>query len=347
MNWVDKMWLEKTPAAWYICDLSDFGVIRYQHTIFSPYRPMKPNVHEYPEHATERELLQYKIAVEQAALDGQPIEISKAHRNQWSEYGVHDVPAFCWGEWHYRVARPKIAEGHNPGGVTEDQIPEGWRLFSLEEFKHLESSRDPGNIYDTRFWDGQGWSETGCWSIIASDGTLITQKPAGFYLPKPKPVQPSTILGWLNTLPDGYRERALKNHHACRDEWPAMSASGALIIAFPWAYSPEGLAFWSQVADALRNPLYPFPPLPDAPKKVVPWSLDNFVWPDCVRRRAGGKVYGVQLADEYGLYIGFHDASCEGKTHDPIDWQELAEGFEYSIDNGTTWQPCCRTEDAS
>lgn len=304
-----------------------------------------PNVHEYPEHANERDLLAYKIAVEQAALDGKPIEFRPqpgGFSSDWQPYGTLSLPGFSWFKMQYRVARPKVAEGHNPAGVTEDQIPAGWRLFSLEEFKALA---DKNNVGDTRFWTGLDWSDVGQWSIIASDGTLITQKPPGFYLSKP--VQPTTVLGWLNTLPDGYRERALKNRLACRDECPALSASGALATAFQWDESPEGRAFWEKVCDALRSPLYAFPPLPDAPKKVVPWSLDNFVWPDCVRRRtAGGKVFGVQIADKTGLYVGLHTKDCESPEHSPIDWQELADDFEYSIDNGRTFQPCCRTEDA-
>jgi len=357
MNWVDKMWLEKTPAAWYICDPSDFGVIRYQHTIFSPYRPMKPNVHEYPEHATERELLQYKIAVEQAALDGKPIELRPlnhygAPAKEWKPFSLvdsKDLPAFSWHHCHYRVARPKIAAGHNPAGVTEDQIPSGWRLFSLDEFKVV--ALDTGVVSDTRFWDGRDWSEIGRWSITTLDGTLITQKPAGFYLPKPKPMQPSpsvqptTVLGWLNTLPAGYRERALANRDRGIDEVLASSVSNAIWKAFVWADTQEGVKFWSAVASAAEGGEYPS--LPDAPKKLVPWSLDNFVWPDCVRRRGGEKVFGVQLATEDGLYIGLHDSTCIGKDHQPIDWKELAEDFEYSVDNGRTFQPCCRTEDAS
>ncbi len=325
-------------------DPSDFGVIRYWYTTFSPF-PMKPNVHEYPESANERELLAYKIAVEQAALDGKPIEISKANRNQWAEYGVHDVPAFCWGEWHYRVARPKVAEGHNPDGLTEDQVEtsKGYRLLTTQE---LSDPRQPGL---------QMWARNdGCWTDAIVDWvgyghfgvtTYRTKAAPGQYAPKP--VQPTTVLGWLNLLPDGYRERAFRNSLGSRHEWPAGSIAGALNLAFDWFPSPEGLGFWAEVHHSLLEDTS-LPPLPDAPKKVVPWSLDNFVWPDCVRRRtAGGKVFGVQIADKTGLYVGLHTKDCESPEHSPIDWQELADDFEYSIDNGRTFQPCCRTEDAS
>lgn len=29
-----------------------------------------------------------------------------------------------------------------------------------------------------------------------------------------------------------------------------------------------------------------------------------------------------------------------------MNWQNLADHFEYSVDHGKTWRPCCRTEDA-
>jgi hypothetical protein len=319
---------------------SDFGVIRYWYTTLSPY-PMKPNVHEYPEHANERELLQYKIAVEQAALDGKPIEITEVDLDDWHPYRQSCVglPLFRWDMWHYRVARPKVAEGHNPDKLTEEQVgvADGWRLLTAEEIK---GPKCPGVEY--LFVPGN-WQEAGITGPHRSHNTYRTKAAPGHYVPKP--VQPTTVLGWLNLLPDGYRERALKNRRPEEDDVECAQLWGA-VLRLPWRPSPEGTEFWSAVYDAVTSGKE-YPPLPDAPKKVVPWSLDNFVWPDCVRRHFGGLVYGVQLADPTGLFIGFHDSNCASKTHEPIGWQTLADDFEYSTDNGKSWRPCCRTEDAS
>jgi hypothetical protein len=313
-------------------DPSDFGVIRYWYTTFSPF-PMKPNVHEYPEHANERELLAYKIAVEQAALDGKPIEITEVDLDDWHPYRQSCVglPLFRWDMWHYRVARPKVAEGHNPDNLTEEQVgvADGWRLLTAEEIK---GPKGPGVEY--LFFPGD-WQKAGITGPHRSHNTYRTKAAAGRYTPQP--VQPMTVLGWLYLLPDGYRERALKNRFACRDEWPACSLAGAINHAFCWSESPEGLDFWCDVFDALRVD-EALPPLPDAPKKVVPWSLDNFVWPDCIKLHGEGTtIIAVTAAHDAGL----------ATYHGLLTWKDLADNYVYSVDHAQTFQPCCRTEDAS
>ena len=57
-----------------------------------------------------------------------------------------------------------------------------------------------------------------------------------------------TIKEWLETLPDGYRERALKNHDPkTYDGTQINSLSDAIRRAFLWGGSPEGHGFWSDV----------------------------------------------------------------------------------------------------
>jgi hypothetical protein len=73
-----------------------------------------------------------------------------------------------------------------------------------------------------------------------------------------EPEQPTTIRGWLETLPDGYRERALANMDHRFAAVDSINMGLALIEAFTWCDSPEGHSFWSSIADDGV-----FPPLPE------------------------------------------------------------------------------------
>lgn len=75
--------------------------------------------------------------------------------------------------------------------------------------------------------------------------------------------QPKTIREWLETLPDGYRERALANTPRPDREFDTFEE--ALDEAFIWHFSPEKYAFWRTVASFMRGhsslpPLHPLPP---------------------------------------------------------------------------------------
>src|SRR5690554_1279010 len=65
---------------------------------------------------------------------------------------------------------------------------------------------------------------------------------------QPKPdtmTKEKEIREWLEELPDGYRERALKNYYGL----PARSLPYAILNAFTWRDTPEKHKFWNAVAD--------------------------------------------------------------------------------------------------
>lgn len=91
-----------------------------------------------------------------------------------------------------------------------------------------------------------------------SPDTKITV-PEGLQQEDQKIVQPRTVREWLETLPPGYRERALKNL-AMRpsNEWPYPDSRcddliHALRIGFRWADTPEGWRFWQQFRGYLQG----------------------------------------------------------------------------------------------
>lgn len=66
--------------------------------------------------------------------------------------------------------------------------------------------------------------------------------------PAPVSPQPRTIREWLETLPPGYRERALKNMEHSSSGRAELNMWDALDQAFVWGDSPEGLGFWEDVS---------------------------------------------------------------------------------------------------
>lgn len=69
-----------------------------------------------------------------------------------------------------------------------------------------------------------------------------------------------TIEQWLNELPDGYRERALRNTPKHRLSLEDDFLPEALNKAFSWADSQEGRDFWYKVYEHYDTT--PLPPLP-------------------------------------------------------------------------------------
>lgn len=205
------------------------------------------NIHEY------EDSLEYKIAVMQAAKEGQLIEFKSKNPVSTDTWGHIIDPSWDWFGWHYRIAKPKIAEGHNPDGLTEDQVgvKDGWRLLAKEEIcgRH-EFTRD------IQGWCGStGWDDTG-WGGVSLHITFRTKKPAGYFLPKKK-----TIKDWLNELPSGYRERALKN--CFTSSWgESKTLREAIECAFFWEQSPEGFDFWHDVARWADDPANLLPTIP-------------------------------------------------------------------------------------
>ena len=73
--------------------------------------------------------------------------------------------------------------------------------------------------------------------------------------------KPETVKEWLETLPEGYRERAVRNIDAGDENLPADSFSEGVRFAFAWSGSEEGETFWRAVShwngDASRLPAIP------------------------------------------------------------------------------------------
>jgi len=76
-----------------------------------------------------------------------------------------------------------------------------------------------------------------------------------------------TIKEWFNELPQGYRERALKNaYHSVINRYDSTMAE-AICYAFSWRVTPEGYDFWSAVHDHYAKGT-PLPRLPQSPNPL-------------------------------------------------------------------------------
>ena len=72
-----------------------------------------------------------------------------------------------------------------------------------------------------------------------------------------------TIREWLEELPDGYSERAIRNTEEVILREYAGSLSQALVNAFIWYYTDEGDKFWAGVNAKVKGIRDDWPPIPD------------------------------------------------------------------------------------
>lgn len=218
----------------------------------------------------------------------------------------------------------KVAEGHNPERLTEDQVGtnDGWRLLTAEE---MREDKQPGVEYFDRF--ALVWAPASDWSLCASShypvNTYRTKAAPGEYTPK-------TTLSWLKRLPQPIRDLALARRNVAVDGKESASLSQALLNAFIWDLTPEGHDFWERVCHAAGTG-DPFPEI----STTKPWALETFVWPRCVRLKDHKHAErSAVLAAQFGgvvLNTGY------------VSWSELAKAYECSYDYGTTWHPCGET----
>lgn len=153
------------------------------------------DIYNYPENASPLELARYQVAVMEAAERGEPVEI-QVTPSKWDE---SSAPCWIWKFYNYRIARPKIAEGHNPDKLTEDQVgvKDGWRL--LTDAEHAAVAQAPA----TEWWCGKRWHEPGCVFWNTNERELRTKNPPGHYLPKPAPTK--KLVPWtFDTAPKGH-----------------------------------------------------------------------------------------------------------------------------------------------
>lgn len=62
-----------------------------------------------------------------------------------------------------------------------------------------------------------------------------------------------TIKQWLETLPEPYRTRALENIYLGKTEHICNCIEDALISAFSWENSKQGLAYWQKIYSKLTS----------------------------------------------------------------------------------------------
>jgi len=157
------------------------------------------NLHEPPPRSDAKAFLNYQIAVMQAFAAGRSIEVRHKDAVNEGSWQQIDDPRWEWNTINYRVAPPKIANGHNPSSLTDEQVGEheGWRFLSREEQINLSSvypagaTAEPNNrskLLDlavrgphTNAW--QTGDIIGVWPI-RTPYAYRTKKPVGFYLPK-------------------------------------------------------------------------------------------------------------------------------------------------------------------
>jgi hypothetical protein len=136
---------------------------------------------------------------------------------------------------------PKVALPEPPEGMKWEYRGMGWKSEKPIQYCFL---------------DGYG-------KVIPMDDRETDGDPNHHYweaVPAPK-----TVKQWLETLPDGYRERALANCERGNADYCAASLSSAIRSSFDWQESQEKHDFWKSISDWAINPnKNPLPLLPEA-----------------------------------------------------------------------------------
>lgn len=301
---------------------------------------MNPNINIY-EYPTDPALLpEYRIAVMQAALDGAQVEAMHSH--VWLLVRNGDR-LWDWVNAKYRIKRPAIAKGNNPHNLTEDQVgvKDGWRLLTKEEILYqdrVNACADANHSIWGWAIGRQNWQQGRAGTCVLN--TYRTKQPEGYFLPPVSKV-PTTVMGWLLTLPHGYRVRAIRNMEQHKADYPASSMKRALDGGFIWAESQESHQFWSQVYKHYDGGDVPLPPIPEQPKpkKLVPWTS--------------------QTCPPLGTWFrnsddgdSFYYWTLTAKDWSKMNWWsgemlpfDDFRGVEYSTDQGKTWLPCGTEEE--
>jgi len=201
------------------------------------------NIHEYPEDASL--LPQYRVAVMQAALEGQPVECRWHLGSVW--WKAIASPQWNWAAMNYRIAPPKVAQGHNPEKLTEDQIgvKDGYRTLSVEENEALGPNLS--SIKGLEFWDNEAWKDGGMGGV--SDLTYRTKHPIGHFLPKTPPkvtryfrhrdglFKPGVreFSYWIEILPDGSSRFAyIDGEYRSTNEAYSLASCEAYVASGDW-----------------------------------------------------------------------------------------------------------------
>ena len=111
-------------------------------------------------------------------------------------------------------------------------------------------------VYSMSTWHNKVAAIMCCFAFVSFWVCLwfvtATEMPEDFDLDEelPKPT-PTTIAGWLCTLPEPYRTQALENMDEDGKDFEADSVADALHRAFWWHRSPQGYNYWNDLHETL------------------------------------------------------------------------------------------------
>ncbi len=174
--------------------------------------------------------IDYQIAVMQEVKKGEAFQMRSRRNNIFSLCNWY-TPDSCfggsvlnyrqwdWSNYDYRIhpsCRPKTAEGHNPDGLTEDQVgvKDGWRLLNKSEL--IDWSRTYGyNISCEVFTSNlpeQKWIDAGYILPIHWNGFAFrTKKPIASKIKTRVPLTQDDVplVCWIRNTHDGGRRQWL------------------------------------------------------------------------------------------------------------------------------------------
>jgi hypothetical protein len=197
--------------------------------------------------------------------------IADIHHEKWDEVLVQQAAQIILDEFAPTKPAPVVWTAKNPGASHFSTAEADELRAAVEEaMPDIERDLEAEAAYAAKVTEaviaelqanGSELSPS-AFSVICPwvRGTL-SGMPEEEYPSPAEPEQPITIRGWLETLPDGYRERALANMGSgdgLRGIRDADDLGQAIAYAFDWGNSPEGYHFWYIIRRGEG-----FPPLPE------------------------------------------------------------------------------------
>jgi hypothetical protein len=261
------------------------------------------------------------VAVIEAFNAGAVVECWQNKGNWWQPT---DSPLW-FDSCKYRIAKVKspIAGGHNPDGLTEEIVGDGYRLLTTDEIEFVRGHAISDN--DIQYWDvlNRKWFNDS-FHYFDTYRAYRTSKAEGYYLL-------ATFTHWLTILlPEPYRGLALANmDNVVKDE--LVDRKHVMCDAFQWSTSNEGYDFWYKVEGFINDDEDSLPKIPKVEDRYIPWTLKTV------------PIGNVLIKSDSNDFITtitawYSDSVLIGGIF--VKYEELVVGGLYSIDNGESWHPC-------
>ena len=129
----------------------------------------------------------------------------------------------------------------NPLPANLPPLPEGYVYLGKDgEFNTLPDEEEFAGLClceKDRVWTLGEWEGTGGYYAALADSEIVSRN------------KPTTVLGWLETMPEPWRGQAIASLYPGRGDKVVSSMKNAMNEMFWWSTTPEGKDYWFAVSN--------------------------------------------------------------------------------------------------